>query len=613
MPPPESDEEEETADATEEAEAQGQEGADADADKSSGQDSTDEDGSIELLAVPKPRMRSRKSLRSRISSAALLDVKSSAASEAEIDELTRLWQWEKQRADRSSELVEYLEAECFLRACSCMKKRPRQSMIGSPRKRQALDIGDGGDRMILSDKAAVLSPTAKIRANFLPDAKNHSRGSLSASTHSADGSGNTIDDIISHCSDHAHSPKQERPDGARRSTIFIPEEGVFRTVSQQIAEEMEEAEATMTVPFTAAVPEPEMIPSLAPSETLVPQALDPANDMVDDAAQDDGTTIGDVTADTAYTVEETEQSIFARTPSVDPPAFAQPRTSLLSLLDAPHRQEVEQPINFYVPTTPGPAVSVARESNVCMDITMDDVGDVSHVAPRAAASILVSSTSACDIEAGMIVLPEFESSASNSNYETAEEGLSRASDVSESFARSRWRQNPPPPVAGDVYTPEVEDRDSTPVAQMQPHSRPHTATGTYSITTTTKVPLRAETTDPSLAQRIMAAQRTPTHKTLSSSMSSDGSDTPSFDINNPAMTPTMSREQCLAQIRERRGRARSAAGGSSSSTSSGASGAAAPAPAHAQPAGTQRRPVTPGKERREVSAPVRRVASVRRG
>lgn len=113
-----------------------------------------------------------------------------------------------------------------------------------------------------------------------------------------------------------------------------------------------------------------------------------------------------------------------------------------------------------------------------------------------------------------------------------------------------------------------------------PIVRPHTAAACYATkTTTTKVPLREENTDPSLAQRIMATQRTPAKNSA-----------PSFDVTNPALTPTMTREQALAQIRERRGRARSAQGG----------------------ALTPRKQMVEGTERRDVSAPVGRTNSVRR-
>lgn len=105
----------------------------------------------------------RKTNGSRAVSLSLLDIKSSAASEAEIDELTRMWQWEKQRADRAADQVEYLEAECSLRACSCMKKRPRSSMVGmlSPKrqKRELAPLADPSDRMILINKEDEQDPT----------------------------------------------------------------------------------------------------------------------------------------------------------------------------------------------------------------------------------------------------------------------------------------------------------------------------------------------------------------------------------------------------------------------------------------------------------------------
>lgn len=650
----------------EEAEEEKEDNHSSDRDSDSDRDSMNEDEADGLLAVPKQRASTRKSLNPRVSSATLLDVKSSAASEAEIGELTRLWLWEKQRADRSSELVEYLEAECHLRACSCMKKRPRASILDSARKRPNLEIGGGGgDRIILSEKATIASPAAKIRANMLPTAKMLQQSNMNIS-HSPEGRLDDNEEDLQEQNQQGleKSPKQKGP---RLSTIFIPEEGVFRTVSQQIAEEMEEAVAAAAVATVAAMPKepcdevPEVelaaVPTPTPAATAVVAtqlAAFPQHDILDEDIQDADTTLGDVTTDTAeYTVETTtEQSMYARTPSVDPPSFAQQRTSLLSLLDAPHRQEAEQPINFYVPTTPGPAapsatrdITVVREPDACVDVSMDDAAD--QAAPRAAASILVASTSMRDVDTEMDDTPTIHDEVEVGAEEEREE--SRVSDVTEvNCARGSQSSQGRPRSAQESVArnnDEVDndnDQDATPQVQPQRYEtpimdeapdtcsvRPHTvaAAGLFSLkTTTTKVPLREETTDPSLAQRIMAAQRTPTNKILPSASSSsamysdentntaggnsENGDGPSFDINNPAMTPTMSREQCLAQIRERRGRARSAAGGSSSSSSTPSSGAATTIAAGT--ATTTRRPVTPGKERREVSAPVRRVASARR-
>jgi hypothetical protein len=101
--------------------------------------------------------------------------------------------------------------------------------------------------------------------------------------------------------------------------------------------------------------------------------------------------------------------------------------------------------------------------------------------------------------------------------------------------------------------------------------RPHTSAAFYTVTTTTTVPVReVENVDP----RTYAASGKRTHARIAS-----------FDITNPALTPTMTREQALAQIQERRGRARSAA-----------QGAMTP----------RKQMVTGGGERRDVSAPAGR-------
>lgn len=82
------------------------------------------------------------------------------------------------------------------------------------------------------------------------------------------------------------------------------------------------------------------------------------------------------------------------------------------------------------------------------------------------------------------------------------------------------------------------------------NSRPHTATSFYTMTTT--VPLREETLEPSMAKQLLALQKTPTRSHTAPEL-----DMPTWDMNNPALTPTMTREEALAKIRERRGRAQS--------------------------------------------------------
>ncbi|KAK5661316.1 hypothetical protein OQA88_11211 [Cercophora sp. LCS_1] len=392
--------------------------------------------------------------RARVSSVTLVDVKTSASSEAELDELTRLWQWEKQRADRALELVDFLEAECQLRFCPGAKaaRSGRTSISSLHRKRGSIfKIADAGDLVILSEKAIPASPSTRET-----------------------------------------SPKRSKTEmlreeqGLRRSTVFVPAEGIFRTVSSQAeAESLNRGVEQRTISPTSE-PSPKMTPSKA-SEPPTPADRMPR--------------------------------LFARTPSVEPPDFAisaQQRTSLLSLLDAPHDPEPALQ-GFHVPTTPGP---MALSPEPVRESTSE--GDTSEVV--------------------------VEQSGLDTPTQTA---------FTEPIALA-------PPAPAQVEEPVI---------------RPHTSATCYTMaTTTTRVPLREENNDPSLAQRIMKLQRTP----------SRAGEPPSFDVNNAALTPTMTREQALAAIRERRGRARSV-------------GKIVP------PVVTPKRPLADKENNRNVSAPTGRV------
>jgi hypothetical protein len=343
-----------------------------------------------------------------------IEIVSSAASEAEIDELTQHMQWERQRANRAQELVEFLQAECELKCCPCAKSQAPITVPSPRRKRpDPLELADPSDLLILREKRCEIS---------VPEIQ---------------------------------TPLDEPPVTAeslflkpepRRSTIFCPREGIFRTISQQEAE-----------------------------------AMDAETDK-DDSSTEPPTPVE----------VEANPRMYARTPSVEPPSFAllaQERTSLLSLLNAPHDD---------TDSTPLPHIPVYQETEpTIVDDTQSPIDDV---------------------------------------------------------------------------TPS-KDIDSTGLSEQEA-MRPHTSAAFYTVTTTTTVPLRDRTVRP--ASSLDNKLRTPSTNSNKS-----------FDITNPALTPTMTREQALAQIRERRGRARSAA-----------QGAATP----------RKQMVTGGGERRDVSAPTGRVA-----
>ncbi|KAI3391931.1 hypothetical protein diail_6601 [Diaporthe ilicicola] len=384
----------------------------------------------------------KKSNESRAVSLSLVDVKSSAASEMEIDELTRLWQWEKQRADRAADQVEYLEAECSLRACSCMKKRPRSSMMGllSPKrqKRAAAEplppLADPSDRMILSEKATAIPPPSETSAHAVkqPTKKKTTRSEDS---------------------------------GDRRATIFLPDLGTFRTVSMEEADAMERTKEQ----------EKRHEPVLASADQ-------------DDKPMEDAP---------AHIEKDAVPERYSRTPSVEPPSFAilgQERASLVSLLDAPHHQE--QPFQFKapsIPTTPGLVSEQVKE--------------------------------------------------------TAASALQRPGTTAQ--AETRQPQPQPRRLPLGSQDPNVDISTAAFGFKTSYNSRPHTTQSFYTSTTTTSVPLREENSDPSMARKLLALQRTPSRGRA------DDNEVPTWDVNNPALTPTMTREQALAKIRERRGRAKS--------------------------------------------------------
>ncbi|KAF5008730.1 hypothetical protein FDECE_5017 [Fusarium decemcellulare] len=404
------------------------------------------DNADDEFASPK---KTRESREPRVS-LSTMDIISSAASEAEIDELSIQLQWERQRAERAHEMIEFLQAECHLRCCACSKSGRRDSKeVSRPKRRSSIGLEGPNDKMLKLDNKAT---EAEKRPQTPPRIEEP--------------------EIEEQPKQEPEPEQQPQPEQApeltkpkskkepRRSTIFCPKEGIFRTVSEQEAEaietqrriEAEEAEAS-----TAAQQD-------AQSEIGVEAETE--------------TVVGDVTEMEPPTPGEEEEERnyrrYARTPSVDPPAFAmlvQERTSLLSLLNAPHGEAHSAPL----PSVP----------------TMPDV---------------------------------------------------------------------------------VED------TLVSPDDRPHTSAAFYTVTTTTTVPIHDDNIphNSSFNERL----RTP-------SQNSTGT---TFDLSNPALTPTMTREQALAKIRERRGRARSMAQGTM----------------------TPRRRMVEGVDRRDMSAPTVGVTNKKR-
>lgn len=395
---------------------------------------------------------------SRGSSCGLGGIKSSAASEAEIEELTMLWQWEKHRAERAMNHVEFLTTECELNICHCAKRYRQQVAVSSPRR---IKISDPSDLVLLGrDSRRDSSVEQQVNSSLRKSKTERLRESQSREQ--------------------------------RHSTIFVPTEGIFRTIPQPEADGLDNAGHGRVQSESrvedAHVERPQFEVPIMEERSKTPAT--PADNL-------------------------SNPPYYARTPSVEPPDFAmlaKQRTSLLSLLDAPHDQPSRE---VTVPTLPGPGLATIPSASYYPRSTSTDQNDNSAL--------------------------------------TQESRLLPANAITATTTTSN--------------TTWPDDGQTT---------RPHTSATDYlytSSTITTTVPLKDESADPgpSLSQRILAAQKTPRR--------TSEEDQPSWDITNPALTPTMTREQALAQIRERRAR----------------SGAVTPKRGITDGAGT---------ERRDLSAPV---------
>lgn len=361
------------------------------------------------------------------------EIESSEASELEIEELNQQVAWERQRADRAQDMVEFLKAECEMHCCPCNKSK-------SPRRLPQLPY-QLEERHVDFAEPAVESYTPQEEPMEEPEMQEpeyqevemqyqHSEPNLPQAQFAEP---------------ELAPPKSKQ--GPRLSTLFYPKEGVFRTVSEQEA-----------------------------------QALATGGDVeviIDHLPESD--------REAAEAEYRNNSRMYARTPSVEPPAFAimaAERTSLMSLLDAPQ----------------------GSDHHVSVETTSRLPDCVHHV---------------------------------DTTYNEQQES---------------------------------EDAHQSISPKVSPHLRSYTSAALYTITTS--VPIRDENQRSS--STFSEKLRTPSH----------GSNC-SFDTSNPALTPTMTREEALAKIRERRGRARSAAQSA------------------ATPAGKMIR----GKEVRNMSAPTSKVGS----
>lgn len=451
------------------------------------------------------------------------DLNHSATAESEIEELRELWRWEKQRADRALELIAFMEVECNLKMCAGARaatKRPSiGGMDGGKRKRSEISptkITDAGDLVILRDA----SPSPCVDRISPPSAKRTKTEQL----------------------------RSEMNKSAQKTKVFLPEQGIFRTVSQ---EELDKLQAS-------AIP----VNGTKEREGLYKRQRH-------QRTSDQSSRMADSRLGESQAWSEMQDSIMARhrrTPDSDGvPEYVldSERASLQSLLTAPHKryaESISSDVMGNIPTIPASSVISSAMSGSVQTVT---------------ASVNTATTSVYQSHLNWEepkLYPTDQQHKENvpppqpmENEGTqGDRTNSRASHDNQKSQQS-IRQVPASPQPPATHTPAASrhiDHISTSKLGYSPSSLAHAPmlgpTTNSSTVTTTKVPLKDVSTSSDLNRMF----RTPSKGSVASenAMDIDGDD--NINVVKPRSESRggelpVSREEALAMIRKRRERGRS--------------------------------------------------------
>lgn len=368
--------------------------------------------------IPLPKLNENDEFASpRKASAPLrrISIMSSLSSEEEIGSLKQALEWERQRVGRAYDQVEHMQLECQFKCCSCKILERTGNAIFALSPKVSLSTAPGG-----SEEKPTIS--GEPTASYLLEDSNPEARELS----------------------------QPR-------AIFIPSEGIFRTISPPIQESSWNSPAKQSPPTR--------------DEPLINFPQSPPR-----------------------------PSFYARTPSCEPPSMAlfQENTSLLSLLDAP-------------PSPTGSEGTVIHYQNHNRMGEREENTTLAH-------HFLTAAHPVAPFQAP--------------NRRSSHQRRQSTDRVSTTHNFPQLQDN-----ASNLI---VEAPSQTPAPPSHTH-REQPGPTFHTVSTTTRVPL---------------------------AMPSDYESTPNLTANttaltglpaslDPALSPTMTREEALAMIRERRGRARS--------------------------------------------------------
>lgn len=520
---------------------------------------------IDRLASPNKvqKKRKRDSIKDggRVSLSAM-DIAFSAATEIEIEELALQVAWEKHRAERAQEMIEFLQAECQMHSCPSSKEQRQISHVTPRRSFEAfesttpaepiapitLEITENTvivDTELTNEELGTqLSPAQPETAIGVPEPMLGIEHSPEPQVIGEQHSLNPMEEL-GLVVDKDQPEEQVELEAEHQLDHILPEEYFDPTIEVAAvgelgmgceSEQVEEPEIIVEEPERMAhEPEVEV-------EEFEVEAAAPAADAVPELELE-------LVAEHESDADERRESL----PESLPESFPEPELIIV-------KSKKERTSTIFCPkegvfrtVSEQEAEAAALEERFQTEDVVDEVeDDVDIILPdaieEARSSRMYARTPSVEPPSCAIMSRDRMTrdrtslqsllSAPHSEEDVSIPNTFNIPTVQDSEPRNTGavEEEPEEAIVDDL---EGRRTPESPIPAMQ------TSTTHFKVTTTT-VPIRDEASqhNSSFNEKL----RTPS-----------GSSSASFDLTDPALTPTMTREQALAKIRERRGRARSIA------------------------------------------------------
>ncbi|KAJ2980130.1 hypothetical protein NQ176_g2824 [Zarea fungicola] len=519
------------------------------------------DGVASPNKVQKKRKRDSIKDGGRVSLSAM-DIASSAATEIENEELTLQVAWEKHRAERAQEMIEFLQAECRMHSCPSSKEQRQMSHVTPRRSLEAFKSTTPAEPIApttleSTESTAIvdteltneelgtrLSPAQAETVSGEPEPMLGIEHSPAPQVRSEQHPGNPMEELEL-VVDEDQPEEQIELEAEHQLGCILPEEYFDPTIEVAAVGELEMGcESEQVEEPQTIVEEPERMahePEVEIEELDV-RAAAPAADAIPELELE-------LVAEHESDADERRESL----PESLPESFPEPELILV-------KSKKERTSTIFCPkegvfrtVSEQEAEAAALEERFQTEDVVDEVeDDIDIILPdaieEARSSRMYARTPSVEPPSCAIISRDRMTrdrtslqsllSAPHSEEDASIPNTFNIPTVQDSESGNTGAVEEEPDEAivnvfGARRTPE------SPILAMQ------TSTTHFKVTTTT-VPIRDEASQHSSS--FNEKLRTPS-----------GSSSASFDLSDPALTPTMTREQALAKIRERRGRARSIA------------------------------------------------------